>query len=56
MVNNRIGRKFIGATLSMAMAVTAVPAMTSPACENVPQGYGATESVSVDPTCEAHAY
>lgn len=53
MVNNRIGRKFIGATLSMAMAVTAVPAMTSLAYENIPQGYGATESVSVDPRTSA---
>ena len=53
MVNNRIGRKFIGATLSMAMAVTAVPAMTSLAYENIPQGYGATESVSADPRTTA---
>ena len=53
MVNNRIGRKFIGATLSMAMAVTAVPAMTSLACENIPQGYGATETVSADPRTTA---
>ena len=53
MVTNRIGRKIIGATLSMAMAVTAIPAMTSLACENAPQGYGATESVSVDPGTSA---
>lgn len=53
MVNNRNGRKLIGATLSMAMAVTAVPAMTSLACENAPQGYGAPESVSVDPRTSA---
>ena len=53
MVNNRIGRKIIGATLSMTMAVAAVPAMTSLACENAPQGYGATESVSVDPGTSA---
>ena len=53
MVNNRIGRKIIGATLSMAMAVTAVPAMTSLACENAPQGYGAPESVSADPGTSA---
>ena len=53
MVNNRIGRKIIGATLSMAMAVTAVPAMTSLACENIPQGYGATDTVSADPRTTA---
>ena len=53
MVTNRIGRKFIGATLSMAMAVTAIPAMTSLACENIPQGYGATEPVSADPRTTA---
>lgn len=48
MLNNRIGRKFIGATLSMAMAVTAVPAMTSLACGHDDSGFELVAAEPVD--------
>lgn len=48
MLNNRIGRKFIGATLSMAMAVTAVPAMTSLACGHDDSGFALVAAEPVD--------
>lgn len=48
MLNNRIVRKFIGATLSMAMAVTAVPAMTSLACGHDDSGFALVAAEPVD--------
>lgn len=39
MFKNTLGTKIIGATISMAMAAAAIPAMTSLASENAPQGY-----------------
>ena len=44
MVQNKLGRKIIGATLSMVMMASAIPAMTSLASENAPQSYEATAS------------
>lgn len=38
MVKNKLGKKLVGTALSMAMAVTAIPAMTSLACERIPEG------------------
>lgn len=38
MVKNKLGKKVIGTALSIAMAITAIPAMTSLACERVPEG------------------
>lgn len=48
MLNNRIGRKFIGAALSMAMAVTAIPAMTSLACGHDDSGFALVAAEPVD--------
>ena len=47
---NGLGKKVIGAALSMAMAVTAIPAMTSLACGHDDSGFALVAAEPVDKT------